>query len=42
MLKIYYDDIGNAIFNTDNYFKYDYEDEWIIDPFVKKMIAEVD
>lgn len=42
MLKIYYGDIDNAIFNTDNYFKYDYEDEWIIDPFVKKMIADVD
>ena len=24
------------------YFKYDYEDNWITDPFVKKMIKDVD
>ena len=31
-----------AVFNTAAYFKYDYEDSWIVDPFVKKMIFDVD
>ena len=31
-----------AIYNTASYFKYDYEDEWIVDPFVKEMIKGVD
>lgn len=31
-----------AVYNTAAYFKYDYEDSWIIDPFVKEMIQGVD
>lgn len=31
-----------AVYNTAAYFKYDYEDNWITDPFVKKMIKDVD
>ena len=31
-----------AVYNTSAYFKYDYEDNWITDPFVKKMIKDVD
>lgn len=31
-----------AVYNTAAYFKYDYEDNWIIDPFVEKMIQDVD
>ena len=31
-----------AVYNTSAYFKYDYEDSWIVDPFVKKMIQAVD
>ena len=42
MLKIFYGDIPGAVFNTAAYFKYDYEDSWIVDPFVKKMIFDVD
>lgn len=42
MLNIYYGDMKNAVYNTAAYFKYDYEDEWIIDPFVKEMIRDVD
>ena len=42
MLNIFYCDMNNAIYNTASYFKYDYEDEWITDPFVKEMIQDVD
>lgn len=31
-----------AVYNTADYFKYDYEDSWIVDPFVKEMILDVD
>ena len=37
MLNIFYGDMKEAVYNTAGYFKYDYEDEWIVDPFVKKM-----
>ena len=42
MLKIFYGDMKEAIYNTAAYFKYDYEDEWITEPFVKEMIKDVD
>ena len=42
MLKIFFGDMSDAVYNTAYYFKYDYEDEWIIDPFVKEMIQDVD
>lgn len=42
MLKIFYGDMKEAIYNTAAYFKYDYEDEWIVDPFVREMIQDVD
>ena len=38
MLNIYYGDMKEAVYNTSAYFKYDYEDSWIVDPFVKEMI----
>ena len=41
MLSIFYGD-QKAVYNTAAYFKYDYEDDWIVDPFVKKMIEDVD
>lgn len=31
-----------AVYNTVSYFKYDYEDEWITDSFVREMIQDVD
>ena len=37
MLNIFYGDMKEAVYNTAAYFKYDYEDNWITDPFVKKM-----
>ena len=42
MLNIFYGDMKGAIYNTAAYFKYDYEDDWITDPFVKEMIQDVD
>ena len=42
MLKIFFGDMSDAVYNTASYFKYDYEDEWIVDLFVKEMIEDVD
>lgn len=42
MLNIYFGDMPEAVYNTVAYFKYDYEDSWIVDPFVKEMILDVD
>ena len=42
MLNIYYGDMKESVYNTSAYFKYDYEDSWIVDPFVKEMIQDVD
>ena len=39
MLKIYFGDMDNAIFN---YFKNDYDPEWLNDPAVRQMILDVD
>ena len=42
MLNIFYGDMKDAVYNTASYFKFDYEDEWITDPFLKEMILDVD
>lgn len=42
MLNIYYGNMKESVYNTVAYFKYDYEDSWIVDPFVKEMIQDVD
>jgi len=42
MLKIFFGDMPEAIYNTDVYFKNDYEDTWIVDDFVKTMIKHID
>lgn len=42
MLNIFYGDMPEAVYNTASYFKYDYEDSWIIDSFAKEMILDVD
>ena len=36
MLNIFFGDMKEVVYNTASYFKYDYEDSWIIDPIVKK------
>ena len=42
MLNVFYGDMKEAVYNTASYFKYDYEESWIIDPMVKEMIQDVD
>ena len=42
MLHVFFGDMKEAVYNTAVFFKNDYEDEWIIDPFVKEMIRSVD
>ena len=42
MLKICFGNMSEAVYNTAVFFKNDYEDEWITDPFVKEMILDVD
>lgn len=42
MLKIYYGNMENVIFNTSVYFKNVYQDNWITAPIAQEMIADVD
>lgn len=42
MLKIYFGDMDNVIFNTEIYFKNDYDPEWLNDLVVRQMILDVD
>ena len=42
MLKIYYGNMSEAVFNTSVYFKNVYEDSWITDPMAKEMILDID
>lgn len=42
MLHIFYGDMPEAVFNTSVYFKNDYEDSWITDPFTREMVQDVD
>ncbi len=42
MLNIFYGDMPDAVYNTASYFKFDFEDSWITDPFVKNMILDID
>ena len=42
MLKVFFGNMPEAIYNTAVYFKNDYEDEWIVDSRVKEMILDVD
>ena len=42
MLKIYYGDRDDVIYNTSVYFKYNYQPDWLQDADVKQMILDVD
>lgn len=42
MLKLFFGYDRNAILNVDTFFNNTYEEEWIIDPFVSKIIKSVD
>ena len=42
MLHVFLGDMPEAIYSTAVYFKNDYEDDWIVDPFVKEMVLDID
>ena len=42
MLKVFFGDMPEAVYNTAVFFKNDYEDAWITDPLVMEMIRDVD
>ena len=42
MLKIYFGDMEDAIFNTDMFFDNTYEDSWLTDPFAVRVIETID
>lgn len=42
MLKIYFGDRNDVIYNTSVYFKFNYQPDWLEDPDVRQMILDVD
>ena len=42
MLKIFFGDMEEAIFNTDMYFNNVYEEQWLTDEFAVRAIHEID
>ncbi len=42
MLKVYFGDKANAIYNTSVYFNHSYKDEWLTEDFAKEVIADID
>ncbi len=42
MLKIYFGDMEEAIFNTDIFFDNTYEDSWITDELSREIIKDID
>ena len=42
MLKIFYGDLEDVIYNTSVYFKFNYLPEWFEDPDVIQMVKDVD
>lgn len=42
MLRVWFGDKKNAIYNTSVFFKNRYKDDWITDDFARKVISDVD
>ena len=42
MLKIYFGDMPEAIYNTEIYFKNTYQEDWITDDFAREIIKGVE
>ena len=42
MLKVFYGDMENIIYNTSVFFKFNYLPEWLEDPDVIQMIRDID
>ena len=42
MLRVYFGERENAVYNTSVFFKHRYKDEWITEPFTKDIVAAID
>lgn len=42
MLRVFFGDRKNAIYNTSVFFKNSYQDDWITDDFAKEIISDID
>lgn len=42
MLRVYFGDRSDVIYNTSVFFKFNYQPEWLSDPEVQQMILDVD
>ena len=42
MLRIYFGDMEDVVYNTSVYFKFNYQREWLDDPDIQQMILDVD
>ena len=42
MLRVFYGDMDDVIYNTSVYFKYNYQPQWLEDSRVQQMILDVD
>lgn len=42
MLRVFFGEKKNAIYNTSIFFKNRYQDEWLLDRFAREVIADVD
>ena len=42
MLKVYFGDRDDVIYNTSVYFKFNYQPDWLQDPDIQQMILDVD
>ena len=42
MLSIYFGNMPEAIYNTDVYFNFTYDEDWLLDDFAREVIRKVD
>lgn len=42
MLRVYFGEKENAIYNTSVFFKHSYKDEWILEDFTKSIVKDID
>lgn len=42
MLKIFYGDMEDVVYNTSSFFKFNYEPKWLEDPEIIQMVKDID
>lgn len=42
MLNVYFGDLPDAIYDTDTYFNFTYDDDWLLSDFAREVIRKVD